>query len=362
MSDTLHNVLQHHIDNGRLRDDPPQRDAARALDDLLDTVHSAPQQGLLAKLLRRRPALPELQGVYLYGGVGGGKTMLMDMFHYCLPDHIPARRVHFHRFMIEAHDFLHRRKQHGGEARKDMDARLPALARHIAGQTRVLCLDEFHVEDVADAMILSRLFTALFDAGVFCVMTSNQPPDELYADGLQRDSFLPFIDLIYERMRVVELAAAQDYREAILQDHGTYFTPLNAETRDQIDKLFHELSNQAESALDTVEVRGRTLELTSAEGVARATFTQLCEIPLGAEDYWEIARHYHTLVVENVPMLDDERRNAVKRFITLIDVVHDQGRNLIIAAEVPPDALYHGDEFALEFRRTASRLKGMDVS
>lgn len=362
MSDKLQASLQNHINNDRLRDDRAQQAAAQTLDDLLDVIHSAPQQGLLARLLQRKPALPILQGVYLFGGVGGGKTMLMDMFYNVLPEKLPARRVHFHRFMIEVHDFLHKRKQRVGEAEKDMDAQLPALARHIADQARVLCFDEFHVEDVADAMILSRLFTALFDAGIFCVMTSNQPPDELYADGLQRDSFQPFIDLINQRMRVFELATEQDYREAILQARGTYFTPLNDETRDKLDQLFAELSNNAGQTSESIGVGGRTITVSSAEGVARASFDQLCDTPLGAGDYWEILRHYHTLILDNVPQLDDDRRNAVKRLITLIDVIHDQGRNLIVSADAHPDALYTGDEFAFEFRRTASRLKGLDVS
>ena len=362
MVETLQQNLNIAVSRGELNPDPAQKSAALALDDLLGTIHNLPQQGFLSRLLRRGPIVPVLQGVYLYGRVGGGKTMLMDMFYNHLPPDMPARRIHFHRFMIEAQDFLHKHRQRVDKDGKDMDTWLPALARHIADNARILCFDEFHVENVADAIILSRLFTKLFDTGAFCVMTSNQPPNELYAHGLQRDRFVPFIDLIHDRMRVIELDAAKDYREALIQASGTYFSPLNEVTQQQLDRLFTELSNHTRPNVQSIAVRGRTLSLEAADGVARADFQQLCETPLGAEDYGEIARHYHTLILEGVPQLEDDRRNAVKRLMTLIDVLYDQGRNLIIAAETPPEMLYNGDEYTSAFQRTVSRLKGMASS
>lgn len=296
----------------------------------------------------------ETKGIYLYGGVGRGKSMLMDLFFDYVPSKIKKRRVHFHEFMIETHDWLHAKR---GD---QMDDLLPAYARHVSSQTRLLCFDEFHVTDVADAMILGRLFTALIERGVVVVATSNWVPDHLYEGGLQRDLFLPFIKLLKQRLNIVHLDSDTDYRQISDPDQDIYyFYPLNGDTTQKIDLLFGELTNNQKIETKIVRVKGRDLKIKGVDDVARLSFAQLCEQPLGAEDYIKIAKTFDTVFVENIPTLNAEKRNEAKRLILLIDCLYEAKCRLILSAANDIDALYHGHDHAFEFDRTISRLMEM---
>lgn len=336
------------VSGGDLKKDPQQEKAAQALERLHQDLIE--KKGFFAK---RKP----VRGVYIYGGVGRGKSMLMDMFFDNLPSAIVKRRVHFHEFMIETHDWLHERR-----AGKAVDNLLPDYAKHVSNNVRVLCFDEFHVTDVADAMILSRLFAALFDYGVVVVATSNWPPDRLYEGGLQRERFLPFIALIKDKMQIVFLDSDTDYRGEVVQDLETYLHPLNAETKAKADKFFQQLSGGKFQRIETVYVKGRDIPVQAAGDVARFTFAQLCEQPHGAEDYLTIAQKFHTVFLENIPRLGYDRNNETKRLMTLVDVMYDARRRMVFTAEAAPEKLYTGDRYDFEFDRTISRLREMQSS
>lgn len=302
------------------------------------------------------------KGVYIYGPVGRGKSMLMDVLYESIPPGIKKRRVHFHAFMIEVHDYIHSRRYDEDGMKEGKDALLPALASIISNRCKVLCFDEFHVTDIVDAMILGRLFTEIFDHGVSVVATSNWAPDDLYKGGLQRDRFLPFIDLVKKRMDIVNLNGEIDYRARKLKEMSVYFSPLGGEATKRADDLFTSLTEGEEPYPDLISVKGRTIEVpVVAKGVARFSFAQLCERPLGAEDYLAISKRYHTVFLEDIPKLGYDRRNEAKRFMTLVDVFYDNHRNLVITADAPPEKLYSGHDHAFEFERTVSRLQEMQT-
>lgn len=297
----------------------------------------------------------QIKGVYLYGGVGRGKSMLMDLFFdeasIKINKLIKKRKVHFHQFMIETHDWLH---QHRGEG---MDDLLPRYADYVSNQAKLLCFDEFHVTDVADAMILGRLFTELFNRNVVIVATSNWAPHHLYEGGLQRDRFLPFIKLLQEKMAVLYLDSDKDYRTIANPDQDLYyFYPLSAQVKSRIEDLFKELSNGAPMTENMMEVKGRKMSIHHAGDVAYFTFAELCEQPLGAEDYIAIAGKYNTIFITNIPHLGGEKRNEAKRFILLIDCLYEAQAKVIISAETKIENLYWGDDHGFEFDRTISRL------
>ncbi len=313
-----------------------------------------------AQRLGLAPAPPPPRGLYLHGDVGRGKSALADLFFATLPL-AQKRRVHFHAFMIEVHKRIHVwRQAHRGTTPGDTpgDPILP-LARDLAA-IRLLCFDEFQVHDVADAMILGRLFEALFELGVVIVATSNRPPHELYTGDLNRELFLPFIALITQRLDVLALDGPADYRLARLNHQPVYFTPLDPETDARIEAAFDHLTDGATPSRQRIPVQGRLLEIPAASGgIARFAFAELCQQAVGAADYIEVARQFHTVFLEGIPRLEAAQRNAARRLINLVDILYEHHVNLICSAEVEPDQLYPRGDGTFEFARTASRLMEM---
>ena len=295
------------------------------------------------------------QGLYIYGAVGRGKSMLMDLFVRTAPV-LAKRRVHFHAFMLEVHQTLHQWRQ---EKPKELDL-IPALADKIAEETWLLCFDEFHVTNIADAMILGRLFTELFDRGVVVVATSNWAPDDLYPGGLQRDRFLPFIALLKERLDVLELDGERDYRMQRLKDISLYHSPDGAASDGKMRDAFLRLSGGLEPLPNSLIVQGRRLDVPRQAGkVAWFDFEELCARPLGAADYIALATHYPVLLIDHVPQLSSAARDQARRFMTLIDELYEHRVTTVIAAAARPERLYPEGEGAIEFQRTVSRLHEM---
>lgn len=352
------------LNKGAIQEDSKQKLAVESLETLYQSIislHEISQKGGIqwGQLLGFKAKTDIPQGLYMYGGVGRGKSMLMDLFYDCVPDNFRKQRVHFHKFMIDVHDYIHSRRD-ADNIREGVDAALPMLSERIYERSRLLCFDEFHVTDITDAMILGRLFRHLFERGVIVVATSNWQPDRLYEGGLQRDRFLPFIDLLKQRMRVFHLDSDTDYRKEFLAAEGTYFHPLGVETQNKINNVFKHLINNETPYDDALEIKGRTIPVPStACGVARFSFCDLCEKPLGAEDYLAIARTYHTIILENIPILKYDRRNEAKRLMNLIDALYEARTKLIVTAQCPAESLYEGQDHAYEFERTISRLNEM---
>lgn len=345
---------------GELRPDPGQELAAEKLQSLHNALkHYRPAMGpggWKARLgLGGRKADPP-QGLYIFGGVGTGKSMLMDIFFETASgDH--KRRVHFHAFMQEVHDRLHAwRQKTKGQAADP----LPELAGAMAEETWLLCFDEFHVVNIADAMILGRFFESLFARGVVVVATSNWPPARLYEGGLQRERFEPFIALLKARLDILMLDSGLDYRKDRLKSMPVYHAPLGLAAEKALKTSFEQLTEGAAAAPETVEFKSRTLEVSAAaRGVACFNFAELCEQPLGAGDYLAIAERYHTVLLAGVPKLSPERRDHARRFMTLIDTLYEKRVKLVISADAQPEKLYPGGDGAFEFERTVSRLLEM---
>lgn len=344
---------------GQLAADPAQELAAEKLQSLHHALlHYQPASGPAGwrerlGLARRRDEAP--QGLYIFGGVGRGKSMLMDLFFASVPIE-KKRRVHFHEFMLEVHDRLHRQRQDGSI---EGDPLAP-LAAEIAAESWLLCFDEFHVSNIADAMLLGRLFAALLDLGVVVVTTSNTAPDELYQGGLQRERFLPFIELLKERLDILELDGVIDYRRDRIKDMTIYHQPLGVAAEAALAAAFAQLTDGAAGGATTLAVQGRQLAVPqAAKGVARFRFDDLCAHALGAADYIAIATHFHTVIIAEIPLMTPDQRNEARRFMTLIDALYEHKTNLICAAADVPDKLYIAGDGAREFKRTASRLLEM---
>jgi len=345
------------IATGAIEPDAAQRHALGHMDALCQRLaaYEAQSTRFLSRL-RRKPQPPK--GLYLYGSVGRGKTMLMDLMLEAAPTR-HKKRVHFQNFMADVHDRIHayRQRVKTGEA-KDTDP-IPPVAASIAAETRLLCLDECAVTDIADAMILARLFEALFAQGLVLVTTSNIPPERLYEGGLNRALFLPFLALLQAHVETLEVDAKTDYRLEKSSTETTYHIPANAAARAALDQSFHALLQGQAPTPDALIVKGRTLIVPQAgKGIARFAYADLCQAALGNLDFIAIAKAFHTLIIDDIPVIAAENRNEAKRFIALIDALYDQSVKLYASASAPPEALYQADtgREAFEFARTASRL------
>ncbi len=339
------------IEAGEIEHNPQQAEIVTRLDDTAaELAKYRPSAGGLFGLFKPKSG-PTPRGLYLYGGVGRGKTMLMDLF-FATVDFGPKSRNHFHEFMADIHDRI-------GHARKSVPGDpIPQVAAELAEQSKLLCFDELHVTDIADAMILGRLFTVLFERGTVVVATSNAHPSELYRDGLNRQLFLPFIDLIEDHMDIVELISGKDFRLEKLSGRTLYYTPATSDSREELDGHWQRLTGRpAKPSPVELEVLGRTIVVPSAAmGVARFDFTDLCAKPLGPRDYLAVAHHFHTLIIDNIPVLPAAKRNEARRFINLIDALYDNRVGLIASAQAEPGELYIKGDGADLFERTASRL------
>ena len=344
---------QEKVRSGAIKPDEGQAFVARKLDALATALedHDPRPNGFLARLIKpKNGAAPK--GLYIQGDVGRGKTMLMDMF-CAMAEVAPKRRVHFHAFMQDIHRRLH-------AARRQSKDPLKEVAQAVAAEASLLCLDEMQIADIADAMIVGRLFEILLAQGTVVVTTSNLKPEDLYTDGLNRQLFLPFIHLIEEKLDVVTLASPTDYRMGRVKGHETFIHPLGPEADRKVQDLWERLTDTERGSKGSLEVLGRQLAIPqAAHGVARFTFADLCEAPLGPPDYLAIAQNFGTVFIEHIPQLTPRHRNPSKRFILLIDTLYDAHVRLVASAAVAPEAIYSEGHHVQEFARTVSRLREM---
>ncbi len=372
---TLKATYEARIAAGAIERDPAQEDLLHRFERLARDIaaQEAARIGLVGRFFRARRTPEAVRGLYIHGEVGRGKTMLMDMFFECI-EMKAKRRAHFHDFMADVHERIHAERQAtGGKAAGGKTAGnkapggktsagrsgdpIPPVANALADEARLLCFDEFTVTDIADAMILGRLFAALFDRGVILVATSNTAPDNLYKDGLNRQLFLPFIDLLKARVKIVELNARTDFRLEKLAGAPVYHLLTEGQAEAALSDAFSRLAGIDNGPPRDLVTKGRVIRVPQAAGgVARFSFDDLCEQPLGAADYIRIARAFHTLVLDGIPVMGPEKRNAARRFVWLIDELYNHKVKLIASAQAEPHKLYVEGDFASEFERTASRL------
>lgn len=356
-------VLRQRVEAGGLSPDPEQERAAEALTDLAGRLSNwrPDRKSLFGK---REPAP---RGLYLWGGVGRGKSMLMDLFVENAPV-APKRRAHFHEFMQDVHARITAWRKLSAEERRKRpehvrgagDDPIPPVAKAIAATARLLAFDEFQVTDIADASILGRLFEQFFQRGVVVVATSNRHPDDLYKNGLNRQRFLPVIEMLKERLDIMELDGGTDFRLRQLEAAPVYYTPLSADAELAMNKAWDRLTSGAVPQHCVLDVKGRSLTVErEAAGVARFTFLELCARPLGPADYLTLADRFHTVLLEYVPKLSPDKRNEAKRFVTLIDALYEARTKLVMSADAEPVDLYPDGDGAFEFERTASRLVEM---
>lgn len=356
MKRSLPEFYESMVENGDLNPDPAQRAILPELERVRRALENAPAAEPVKRGFFKRKIKPVegVRGLYIWGGVGRGKSMLMDLF-FGQTD-VPKRRVHFHAFMQEVQGKL-------DDARRanTVDAMRP-VAEEVAGSLRLLCFDEMQITDIADAMIVGRLFEALFERGVTIVTTSNRVPEDLYKNGLNRQLFLPFIGLIREKLDVYELASENDYRQNRLAGQQVYFTPAGREARTKMDALWDELTGGDHHGKLDIPVKGRTVEIPHFHnGVGRASFWDLCAQPLGPADYLAIADAVKVLLLDDIPLLSASNFNEAKRFVTLIDALYEAKVRLICSAADEPERLYVEGEGTFEFERTASRLREMQA-
>ena len=341
------------VERGGIIGDPAQREAAGLLDGVAEGLTNSKHAGFLARFIDKSEPV---QGLYLFGEVGRGKTMLMDLF-FAHVDVAKKRRVHFHEFMDEIHAGIATFRKRAKAKGDDGDPIEAVVKPIIKSGLRLLCLDEFHVHDITNAMLLDRLFSKLFDAGVVLVATSNVAPDGLYKDGLNRQLFLPFIALLKERCLVAELPAAQDYRRMKFAGQDVYYFGSGAEAQAAMDRLWLRLTGGEPGQPTSVESTGRQIAVPlAALGAARFGFADLCDKPLGSRDFVKLSHAFDSMIIDGVPQMDRTRSDAAKRFILLIDNLYDRGVKLGASFATPLEQLASDDRTAFEFQRTVSRL------
>lgn len=354
MQTKLHGQYQKLLDQGAIRPDPGQRlmiDRLAELGEALENYAPKAQSGLRKSISKwRGTATATPRGLYMHGGVGRGKTMLMDLFFENVAVK-KKRRVHFHAFMQDVQQRLHKHRQ------KEKGDPIPPLAEELIEEAWLLCFDEFVVTDIADAMILSRLFATLFDMGLVMVATSNVAPKNLYANGLHRERFVDFIGVLEGRVDIIDMQAEVDYRLERLRALKAYNTPLGKKADAILEEAFAALTGNAVGEEMHLRVRGHEFYVPrAAEGVAYFAFENLCAKPYGAVDYLALADHFHSIIISGIPEFTPDLRNEAKRFITLIDVAYENNLRLVCSAAVTPDKLYKAGDHAFEFERTSSRL------
>ena len=361
MSETFRNRYAALVASGQIEADRAQAVLVAKLGQLEDRLAKhrlARKSSSLGWLFSRRETPGPMKGLYVWGDVGRGKTMLMDLF--CAASEVRRkRRAHFHEFMADVHDRV-REVRHALKMGQLVNGDpIRRVADEIAQETWLLCFDEFHVTDIADAMILGRLFTRLFEQGVVLVATSNVAPEDLYYEGLNRALFLPFINLLQEHVDIVHLAARTDYRLEKLEGIATWYVPADDDAEVALDIAWQKFTGGFEGMSVDLKMAGRVLQVPEAAmGVARFTFGQLCEQPLGANDYLRLARDFHTIIVDRIPVMHHANRNAAKRFIILIDTLYENAVKFIASAAAEPTDLYDATDGyeVTEFKRTVSRL------
>lgn len=360
-SKTVAESYQALVDSGVIESDAAQRQLVNRLDTILDeerSRHLSRKSSSLGWMFGRKRGAPVARGLYIHGAVGRGKSMLMDIFFALVPGE-SKRRAHFNAFMADAHERIHRQRRAFGQGKSREADPIPPVGRDLAREARLLCFDEFAVNDIADAMVLGRLFSILFEEGVRVIATSNVVPDDLYRDGLNRQLFLPFVDMLKHRLDVFELDARTDFRLEKVAGGRAYLSPLTEKHAQAMESIWEGVTSGLEHAPMAIRLKGRDLPVRRwFDRAAWFTFAELCLEPRSAEDYLAIAERFDTVFVEAVPMMDLAMRNAAKRFILLVDTLYDNGIRTVISAEANPHALYQASTGAeiFEFRRTASRL------
>jgi len=367
LSDAPAQLYQGPIPVNKLVPDSGQEQAVQHLNDLFETIAKLPaktdlSKGMIARLLRSKSAQQTGQpkGIYLYGGVGRGKTMLMDLFaQSILPNHL--QRFHFHDFMVAAQNAIQKARLDGAADPIDR------AAQHLIEPGRIICFDEMEVRDIADAMIIKRLFDGLWARGMILVTTSNRQPDDLYLSGLHRDRFLPFIEALKERVDIYYIGEGKDWRSRVLQTVSSWYvtsppskTPDKHRLDSQLDGLFVRLSDGKKIEAETIMVAGRSLKFNKVAGdLVDLQFDDLCRTNLGARDYLVLADRFAGLMMRNIPIMGDNEQNEARRFMWLVDALYDRGRFIIASAAAPQESIYTGHQWAFEFARTCSRLKQM---
>ncbi len=355
----INSAYQKLLDSNELHEDSIQNNIVQHFSRLQNELLNKKQQSFFGSIFKRSNNQKHIKGIYLHGGVGRGKTFLMDLF-FNTTKIKKKHRVHFHAFMLDVHSQLYQRRDGKIEMLYNKDSAILDYAEHIAKEYRLLCFDELHVKDITDAMILSRLFSKLIELGVVVVFTSNFDVDDLYKNGLQRELFLPFIALIKQNLNIIHMQSDKDYRLNLAWAEGTWCTPLTEDTNKKLEDIFDVLTAGKEKQDRLVSVKGREITAyQSTNEVAKFDFSELCVKARGAVDYLELCRHFDTIVLTNVPRLNDELRNETRRFMILIDTLYEKKKHLIVSAETELSQLYAGKENSFEFDRTLSRLQEM---